>query len=229
MEYQTEFDEWKERIEALPLEETKLPNLPIDEFTASAETLAIEATKDKEVLGQAGLDVTLIDDLNPLSGALRFSQAIWMSEYRAQQEAQKEWSEQSPAAFELKAEFLHHFSFAYRNIPDVNKKVMRIREGGGNRDLVQDLLELAILGEINPAPLNEVGFDLAKLEAAKTLSHNLADLLAQVNGSKDESSANKILRDKAYTLLFERVSKIREYGRYVFWKNDERKEKYLKE
>jgi hypothetical protein len=37
-------------------------------------------------------------------------------------------------------------SFAYRNLDDVKKKVMRIREGGSNADMVQDLIELAVLG-----------------------------------------------------------------------------------
>jgi len=35
-----------------------------------------------------------------------------------------------------------------------------------------------------------------------------------------------LLRDKVYTLLYNKVSEIREYGRYVFWKDVDRKEKY---
>ncbi|WP_054720919.1 hypothetical protein [Marinifilum fragile] len=227
MDYQTDFDAWKEQIENYPNNEVKLPNQPIDEFAANAETLAIEAVKDKEVLQKAGLDVTLIDDLNPLAGALRFCQAQWMSEYRARQEAQKEWLEQSPAAYNLRDELLHHFSFAFRNTPDLKKKVMRIREGGGHSDMIQDLVELAVLGEKNSNELTNIGFDVASLQTARTTSHNMSELLAASNGSKDESSANKVLRDKAYSLLVERVSRIREYGRYVFWKNEERREKYL--
>jgi hypothetical protein len=30
-------------------------------------------------------------------------------------------------------------SFAFRNLGDVKKKVMRVREGGSNADMVQDL------------------------------------------------------------------------------------------
>lgn len=227
MDYQTDFDTWKEPIENYPNNEVKLPNQPIDEFAGSAETLAIEAVKDKEALLKAGLDVTLIDELTPLAGALRFCQAEWMSEYRARQEAQKEWLEQSPAAYDFRNELLHHFSFAYRNTPDVKKKVMRIREGGGHTDMIQDLVELAVLGEKNPDELTKIGFNVANLQTARNTSHSMSELLAASNGSKDESSANKDLRDKAYTLLLERVSIIREYGRYVFWKNEERREKYL--
>ncbi|PKQ63902.1 hypothetical protein BZG02_07785 [Labilibaculum filiforme] len=226
MDYQNDFETWKERIEALPLSEVKLPNQPIDEVTASAETLAIEAIKDKESLAKAGLDITFITDLTTLSGAVRYCQAEWMSEYRARQEAQKEWLEQSPEAYDLRDEMLHHFSFVFRNNENVNKKVMRIREGGGHADMIQDLIELAILGEKNPEPLKLIGVDTL-LSKAKITSHNMSVLLAESNGSKEENSATKLMRDKAYTLLAEKMSTIREYGRYIFWKNEDRKKKYL--
>lgn len=227
MNYQTDFETWKERIETLAQSEVKLPNQPIDELTASSETLAQEAAKDKDALTGAGLDGTVIDELPVLSGALRYCQAQWMSEYRARQEAQKEWHEQSPAAYELRDELLHHFSFAFRNEADVKSKVSRIKEGSSHADMIQDLIELAVLGEKNPEPLASINFDVASLQNARTTSHNMSELLAASNGSKDDSSVNKLLRDKAYTLLTEQMSTIREYGKYVFWKDEERKEKYM--
>jgi len=227
MDYQNDFETWKERIETLPLIEVKLPNQPIDEVTASAETLAKEAAKDREVFKKAGMDVSLIDKLPSLSGALRYCQAQWMSEYRARQEAQKEWQEQSPAAYELRDEMLHHFSFAYRAYPEIKTKVSRIKDGSSHADMIQDLIELAVLGEKNPHPLNEINYDISLNEKARASSREMSELLATANGSKDESSSNKLMRDKAYTLLTGHMSAIREYGKYVFWKDEERKEKYL--
>jgi len=227
MDYQNDFETWKEEIEKLPLAEVKLPNQPIDEVTASAETLAEEASKDKEVIVAAGLAGSVIDQLTSLSGALRFCQAQWMSEYRARQDAQKEWLEQSPQAYDLRDEILHHFSFAFRKEADVKSKVSRIKEGSSHADMIQDLIELAVLGEKNPEPLAKINFDVANLQTARTTSHSMSELLAASNGSKDESSSKKVLRDKAYTLLTEHMSEIREFGKYVFWKNEERREKYL--
>ncbi|MBI9061521.1 MAG: hypothetical protein JEZ14_06000 [Marinilabiliaceae bacterium] len=143
------------------------------------------------------------------------------------QSPQKEWLEQSPKAYELRDELLHHFSFAYRNHPDLQKKVMRIREGGGHKDMIQDLIELAVLGEKNPEPLTIINFDPSLNESARTTSHSMSELLAATNGSKDDSSANKLARDKAYTLLIEDMRIIREVGQYVFWRNPDRKEKYV--
>ncbi|TRX71435.1 hypothetical protein [Carboxylicivirga sp. M1479] len=226
MSYSEDFNTWKERIEAVPTKDKKLPNQPVDEFAASAETLAIEAAKDREDLATAGMNVEIIDELNPLAGAMRFCQAEWMSEYRARQEAQKEWLEQSPAAFEERDELLHHFKFAYRKQADVLAKVKRISEGSDRLDMIQDLVELAVVGEKNPDPLTGISFDMTRLSNARTLSHGLKDLLAEANGSSDESSAIKVRRDKAFTLLSEKVSLIREYGRYIFWKNEDRRKKY---
>ena len=226
MDYQTDFDAWKDRILAVPEAEIKLPNQPIDDCTAMAETLAKEALEDKDALVNAGLDGTKIDELTTLSGALRFCQANWMSEYRAQQEAQKEWLAKSPEAYQLRDEMLHHFSFAYRNEKEVKPKVSRIKEGSSHADMIQDLVELAILGEKYPEPLAKVNYDVSLNEKAMATSRSMSELLATANGDKDERSESKLLRDRAYTLLTNHMSTIREYGRYVFWKNEERKEKY---
>ncbi|TAJ04867.1 hypothetical protein DMA11_23725 [Marinilabiliaceae bacterium JC017] len=227
MDHQSDYEAWKERINAVISKTVKTPNIPVDTCCAQAETIAAEATKDKELLTNAGLNPILIDELVPLSGALRYCQAQWMSEFRARQDAQKEWLKKSPAAYELRNELLHHFSFAYRDHDNIKKKVTRIREGSSHADMIQDLLELAVLGENNQDPLTTINLDLSLLENAKKLSKEMADLLASANGSSDHSSNNKLLRDKAFTLLAEHMSTIREYGRYVFWRDEERREKYI--
>jgi len=226
MSYTDDFEQWSEAIQNYPLDKVRLPNLPIDDFVSRTETLAQDANEDRSVLEAAGLDVTLIDELTPLSSALRYCQAQWMSEYRARQEAQKEWLEQSPQAYEFRDELLHHFSFAYRNLDDVKKKVMRIREGASHTDMVQDLIELAVLGEKYPEPLTQISFDMTNLEQARNISHTMSELLAASNGAAGDSSENKVMRDKAYSLLADKDSIIREYGRYVFWKDELRKSKY---
>ncbi len=227
MNYQNDFDSWKERIEALSLLKTKLPNRPIDSVTADAETLAQQALQDKDALLAAGLSEIIITELPSLAGATRYCQANWMSEYRAQQEAQKEWLEKSPEAYNLRDIMLHHFSFAFRNYPNLKTNVSRIREGNAHSDMIQDLIDLAILGEKNPEPLAEINYDVNLNALARTSSHSMSELLALSNGSKDEQNASKILRDKAYTLLAESMSTIREYGRYAFWQDEDRRKKYF--
>jgi len=228
MSYQDDFLVWGDAVKSVPESEVKLPNQPVDDFAASTETLAVYAGEDRDALAAGGLDVSLIDDLVPLSGALRHCQAVWMSEYRARQEAQKEWLDHSPAAFEMRDELLHHFSFAYRKDDNLLKKVMRIREGETNADMVQDLVELAVLGEKYPEPLAAINFDMDSLGLARTTSRAMSELLAASNGAAGETSESKVIRDKAFTLLLEKESTVREFGRYVFWKNEGRLAKYYR-
>lgn len=226
MSYLEDFEQWKDEIENVPLSEVKLPNQPIDDFVVRTETLAIDANEDRAELEGAGLDVTLIDELNPLSGALRYCQAQWMSEYRVREEAKAEWLEQYPQAYALRDEMLHHFSFAYRGSADIKKKVMRIRDGASHADMIQDLVELAVLGEKNPEPLTAIQFNLDILQQGRSVSHAMSELLAAANGAAGESNETKLLRDKAFTLLAERDRTIREYGRYLFWKDEDKRDRY---
>jgi hypothetical protein len=227
MSYQEDFEQWKTQIEAVASDDIKLPDRPVDLKVAQADTLLVDAREDQELLTTAGLDWQYVEDLTTLPGALRYCQAEWMSEYQSRQEAQQNWLEQSPLAYELRNEILHHMSFAYRDEPDVNKKVMRIREGSSHADMIQDLIELAVLAEKYPEPLAKINYDTSLNDKAKTTSHQMAELLALNNGAKDESSATKLLRDKAFTLLDKRMREIRAVGQYVFWQNPERKAKYV--
>ena len=228
MSYVEDFEQWKGNIENIPLDEIKLPDEPIDDFVARTETLAINANEDRELLEGAGLDVSTIDQLTSLSGALRYCEAQWMSVYQVRAEAKVEWREKSPQAYVLRDELLHHFSFAFRDSDDMKKKIARIREGASNADMVQDLLELAVLGTKNLDPLTAIRFNLDLLAQARTESQTMSQILAAANGAEGEDNETKVMRDQAFTLLSEKESTIREYGRYLFWKDDDKKAKYSK-
>ena len=227
MSFKKNYENWKERIENVTKDELKEPDMPIDVITADAETLKVEAQKDKDELTTVGLDWSLVETLDSLSGAVRYTQTEWMSDFKAQQEAQKQWKEQLPTGVNLRGELLHHFTFAYRDEPEILLKIKRIREGSGYDDMIQDLFELGRLGEKYPAPLNKINFNIEMNSQAKTLSQQLAKLRALSNGSKDDENVNKLLRDKAYTLLSNHLKEIRDYGQYVFWRTPERKAKYV--
>ncbi len=225
MEFQKEYEIWKDQIENFPKENIKLPNKPIDEVTAYAECLAFEADKDRENLKTAGLNPSYIDDLKTLSGALRYCQALWMSEYKTVDEAQKMWKVESPDAYELKKEMLHHLSFAYRDMDEIKSKIKRIRAGRTNADMIQDLLELSVLAEKYPEPLSKIGYDNTLTIKARNVSNKMRELLALANGSV-LANITKLNRDKTFTILINRTSSICEVGRYVFWKDESRLANY---
>ncbi len=201
------------------LEPTK-PTLPVSIALQEAENLFDWCTKDKEALVMAGLDWSLVDDLQTRAGALRVAQAKWSSEYKSYQDCQAEWKIEAPAAFNMRDELVHHFYHALFNNPNEYAKVQRIDEGTTNADMIQDLMDLSELGMKHTTELESIGMDLALLDDARAKSFELAELLAKVNGSVQETSPTLEIRDKAFVHLKVAVDEIRRVGQYVFWRNN---------
>jgi hypothetical protein len=107
--------------------------------------------------------------------------------------------------------------------------VAEIADGSTNSDMIQDLNDLSVLGKNNVAPLQAIGFDLNKLNVAAETSNAMAELLAAANGDKSLQSETKMIRDKAFFYLKQRVDEIRAAGKYVFWKNEKRLKGYSSE
>jgi len=125
---------------------------------------------------------------------------------------------------------LHDFRFAYRNDADQKKVVDKIAEGSGYGDMVQDFSDLHAFGTANPQALLTIGFDNTKLEKALEFANTMGPLLSAINGERDENDKpTKEMRDRAYVYLKEAVDQICEYGKYVFWEDEERLEKYSSE
>jgi hypothetical protein len=218
------YDLKRDAIEAIanPAE----PAIPLAIALQEAEDLYEWCQTDRELLIRAGLNWNLVTDLPVRIDACRYMQSIWQKEFKSVEAAQKEWSDKSPAAFNLRDELLHHCFHAYRNIPDLLRKTQKIAEGAGNADMIQDLSDLSVLGKGSPEPLTRINIDMSLFDLAGTTSAEMADLLAKSNGARLMDNKLKITRDKAYTHMKEAVDEIRRHGQYVFWRNDERKKGY---
>lgn len=142
-------------IEVIANDSVKEPDMPVAVALQEAEDLTEWCILDKEVLTNAGLDWTLVEDLPPRIGALRYIQSQWAKDYLTQEQAQKEWKEKSPAAYDLRDQLVHDFLHGYHSIPDLLSRTQRIAEGSGNADMIQDLSDLSVLGKANPEPLKK--------------------------------------------------------------------------
>jgi len=221
------YDQKITEIQAIPDESVKQPNLPVSEAIQEAENLMAWCQQDKSALTKAGLDWAFVDDLPIRAGACRYAQSIWARESQSKEEAQKEWKSKSPQAFDLRDELLHHFSFAFRNDPDLMMKVQTIREGNSNADMLQDLSDLNVLGNQNTAILKGIGMDMTLLTTAATTSDELSAVLAKANGESSSDDGVKVIRDKAYTYMKIAMDDIRSAGQYVFWHDEDRKKGYV--
>ncbi|MEW7277471.1 hypothetical protein ABW636_02615 [Aquimarina sp. 2201CG1-2-11] len=214
-------------LEALPLAIVKPPKTPIDAYLQEAEDQYVWALEDKATLKSKGLDWDLVADLPQRAGAARHAQSVWIAERYGQEEATKTWKEQSPIAYEFRNDLLADLRFAYRKRADLTARVREIAGGESDADMIQDLSDISALGKANPEELALTNFDMKLLDQAADRSGELAELLAQVNGSKLDNSKAKEMRDRAYTHLKEAMNEIRETGKYAFRKNPERYKGYV--
>jgi hypothetical protein len=214
-------------ITAIRDEDVKKPNMPVGEAVQEAENLVAWCQEDKADLTAAGLDWLLVEDMPVRAGACRYAQSIWARESRSREAAQKQWQAQSPAAFDLRDELVHHFLFAFRNHPDMVAKTQIIREGGSSADMLQDLSDLSVLGKNNQELLKAVGVNVKLLTTAATMADELSALLALANGANGGDVNAKATRDKAYTYMKQAMDEIRKTGQYVFWRDEDRKKGYL--
>ncbi|WP_299311408.1 hypothetical protein [uncultured Aquimarina sp.] len=215
-------------LEALPQEEVIRPRNPINIYVQEAEDQYVWLQEDLEALVAKGLDqAQFIDDLPIRIGSARHAQSIWMKERFGQEEAAKAWKEESPKAYDLRDGLLADFRFAYRRRPDLLGRVKAIAEGTGDADMIQDLSDISVLGKANTEELATISFDLVQLDEAASRSNELADLLAEANGSRLDDSKARDMRDRAYTHLKEAMDEIRDTGKYVFRKTPERYKGYV--
>lgn len=222
MSNKTDFDACLAAIQAIPSADVKEPSMPVDVYVQEADNLYTWLQPDLPVLIAKGISKALIQHLPVRAGALRESQSLWMKESRSQDT----WNQQSPAAYELRNDLIADFRYAYRNDASLLACVSEISAGEGHEDMVQDLNDLAVLGQANTGALTAIGFNLGTLATAATLSDQMAQLLAEVNGHKTAGHEGKYLRDQAYTYLKTLVDQVRECGKYAFRKDEKRLKGY---
>ena len=224
----TIFQEKLASIEAVDPKLAVEPNIPVAQALQEAEDLYVWCQSDKDMLVKAGLNWGLVDDMPARTAALRYIQSEWKKESQSLEDAQKEWKLRSPGAYALRDELLHHFFRAFRKQPNLLERTRKIADGNGNADMIQDLSDEASLGKANAQYLTEINIDLKLLDQAETLSGEMASLLARSNGQKkDGNNKTKVLRDKSFAYLKETVDEVRDAGKYVFWRNEQRCKGYV--
>ena len=214
-------------IEVIPEDQMKSPNMPVDVFLQEVENTVKWVQDDKDKLIATGLNWTLVDDLPIRAGALREAQSLWLKVRFAREDAQKEWNEKSPDAYDLRNTLLHVFRFAFRNVADLTSRINAIADGAGHADMIQDLNDLALLGKGHTDLLTAVGFDLTLLDTAAAMSSAMAALLSHSTSDRKKENVNRIIRDKAYTYVKTVLDEVRACGQFVFWRNDARLKGYI--
>ena len=207
-------------LNSLPREESVNIYIPVKYALNEARILYKVCMKDKEKLINAKLDWNLVEDLIIRLGALKQSHSKWLAKFNNYEECQKIWKTEAPLGYKFRDELINDFRHALRNSPTEYAKVKKISEGTSNVDMIQDLNDLAELGQIHIAELEGIGFELTKLDEARNMSNNLLNLHSDVKTLYLETRHLIEIRNKAYMHLKKAVDEIRCIGQYVFWKDE---------
>ena len=217
-----DFNAVKESFTKISDSELARRSVPPRIIIGEAETLYRRAMRDAAELTRVGLSLETIELLQPASGALRHAQAV----LSGAEEGNNSWRKESPEAFEVRDRLFHALLFAYRRRADIRAKLRAAAKGNRNEDMVQQLANYSELGREHKEELKHIGFDFTLLDKAAALSARMGDLLGEAKAEKRDCSSERRIRDQAYTYLKRVIAEVREYGKYVFYRDDERSHDY---
>lgn len=222
-----DLDKLMDALMAIPAEEVKYPSIPVPYYIQEAVTQFKIVAEDKERLVAHGIDWQLAESIPERAAACAEAQGNWAKDFKAQEEAEKEWIKKSPAAFKLRDSILDAFRYAFRKDTALMAKVAVITEGTSREDMIQDLTDISILGKANVTLLEAVKFDVSKLDLASATSDEMRLLLAGAKGQNGNSKQLDI-RNRAFTYLKQAVDEVRSCGKYAF-ADDDRVKRYSSE
>lgn len=226
MSNKQDFNATLSTAQALKEENIQTPRIPVGIYLQEAEDLFQVALSDKSKLLATGLPEQIVDQLPVYAGATREAQSLWAKELQMRADAEAQWQIESPKAYELRDKLLHTFGYAFRKDASLLSRLKAIRDGHGHADMIQDLNDLAVLGQSAEPLLVQINCDMQEIEQAYKLSDSLATVLARSNGERTSKNETKILRDRMYTLLKASVDEIRDCGKYIFWKDEAKRKQY---
>jgi hypothetical protein len=209
-----------EVIKAIPDDQIKNPkNIPPGIYIQEAEDLYKWCQDDKEELTSKGLDWKVVEDLPVRCDALSVAASNWNVKQSQRRASAKIWLKEASKGYDLRNELVHHFRYAFRDDSSLILRVTEISKRITRKGMIKGLRDLFVLGKANRDLLTKIGFDLTLLDMARIKADELDAKYEAGSWDREDYREVKKIRDQAFTHLKEAVDYIREYARYVFWRN----------
>ncbi len=221
-----DFNRKKDKINAFPIDKAKGPGIPVRVLSQESEMLFDWVQEDKSKFLQVNIDWKTVENLPAITGATRYLDAIWRNMRLRQADAQKEWEKLRLEGFETREELFAAMELAFDGDDDLMQRLEELRIGESQGDMIADVGALAELGREQQALLSNINYDMTIVENAAKLADRMAKLLGEADSAKLKDSEEKVLRNKAYTLLTNAMRKIRKCGKYVNRNEPERLKGY---
>ncbi|WP_437332471.1 ATPase [Sorangium sp. So ce394] len=155
---------------------------------------------------------------------LRATQSRWQAAQQRQEQAAATFAKPAPEAALHRQTLLRFFDLRFKKSPEGQKRLMAIRAGSGDADLVQDVSDLLLLCSEHAEALHKAPRGEADAEARlRELSPLLARMLADKTLSPEAQRSRK-LRDAAYTLVVHAERRLRAAAEYWYAGTDKMKD-----
>jgi hypothetical protein len=216
-----------EIIKAIPDDQIKIPNsIPLGTYIMEAYYLHTWCQDDKEELTSKGLDWTVVEDMPIRCEVLSDAVSNWTFKKSQRMISAKDWLHEAPDGFDLRNELVHHFRYAFRDYSSLILRVSEISKRITQKGMIKGLRDLSVLGKANRDLLTKIGFDLTLLDMAGIKADEYEAKCKEGSWDREDYREAKKFRNQAYTHLKEAVDYIREYGKFVFWKDAHRLKGY---
>jgi hypothetical protein len=200
-----------------------------DEIIADAYRIVKLLLRDGEALVAGGLGQEIVDTLDAKIGCYSFASAKLTAVFGQKGQIYTSWKDGEKDGYTLRREVLHHYEFLYRNNSNALASVANIKSGRGRTDMIQDLLDISVLGKNQSKELRAAStFDMGWLNQCEKLNSTLSNLLAELNTTPEVEAINEKIKMQAYTWLEESLIEIRSYANYIFNGDLEKIEEYKK-
>ncbi|XXY52221.1 ATPase [Sorangium sp. So ce269] len=155
---------------------------------------------------------------------LRATQSRWQAAQQRQEQAVAMFKGPAAEAALHRQALLRFFDLRFRKSPEGQKRLMAIRAGSGDADLVQDVSDLLLLCSEHAEALHKAPRGEADAAARlRELSPLLARMLADKTLSPEAQRSRK-LRDAAYTLVVHAERRLRAAAEYWYAGTDKMKD-----
>ncbi|AUX28249.1 MULTISPECIES: ATPase [Sorangium] len=155
---------------------------------------------------------------------LRVTQSRWQAVQQRQEQAVAMFKGPAAEAALHRQTLLRFFDLRFKKSPEGQKRLMAIRAGSGDADLVQDVSDLLLLCSEHAEALHEAPRGEADAAARlRALSPELARMLADKTFSPEAQRSRK-LRDAAYTLVVHAERRLRAAAEYWYAGTDKMKD-----
>lgn len=219
---QDDYQEQREQFLQVPEEKLRIQNGSTEQIIAYGDKVVELCSRKAALIIEEGANETLVNSVGERLNA--FAVADMKSRMAIDTHIDKNalWRAGKSESLELRDLILSYADVAVEDEPELKEQLEEIKAGGGNANLIQDMLDISGFVRQNVNLFAQFPkFDMAWVEQAEQKFSELRDIRAMLD-NPGETVAKLLLEERqAYTHLEESLKEISKFGRLALRGDEE--------